>query len=588
MKRSTAWYFLLLVFIAFCAVLSGCGGSATDDLAGSNIVTNTNNNVTLTGYIRDGSIYSQRTSANRFGLSLSDLSGIIVFLENNKNLYGTTDFYGKYSIPNVPQGKHTLVAEKRFGNQIQFRARQENIQVAASNGESEVILSNTDSTQVLSMQQSNYSLTLTVTDNNGVPLPLNSGLKVNLWGTDYVATYTPGVIKLTDFPSIQDTKATISAIGYKTTVIPVTFGENYNSEIYVKLPKTTEDSNLAPIVAITYDTDYSTINKDINDILTIYPNKRLFLNATGFDANGDYITYTWSATSGNLDIISPTRVSFIATETYKNVIIILTGIDRKNAVGKAELFLNVYGGTTATSTPDPYNPPPATYTPDPATGTPDPYNPPPATYTPDPATGTSDIGTGTTDIGTGTTDIGTGTTDIGTGTTDIGTGTTDIGTGTTDIGTGTTDIGTGTTDIGTGTTDIGTGTTDIGTGTTDIGTGTTDIGTGTTDIGTGTTDIGTGTTDIGTGTTDIGSGTQDIGSGTQDIGSGTQDIGSGTQDIGSGTQDIGSGTQDIGSGTQDIGSGTQDIGSGTQDIGSGTHEIGSGSQDIGSGSSHPF
>ena len=470
MKRHIICF--LSIICASFAILVGCGSGASDDLVGSNFAADTN--VTLTGYIRDGSSNSTRTSS-RFRFSLADLSGITVFLEDAVNLYGVTDANGRYSIPNVPQGRHNLIAEKRIGNQIQFRARQENVPVIAQSGSSEVILSESDSTQVLEMLQSDYSLTLVVTDNNGIPLSFNTGLKVNLWGTDYSPNSSnPGGVVLADFPSVEATKAIISAVGYKTTEIPLSFGESHNSEIYVKLPQTTESSNIAPVVAITYATNSAAIYSNYNNELVLYTNRNLDLIATGYDANGDYITYSWTTTRGAVNPVSPISAVFIATESY-NATITLLGIDSKGASGKAELNVKFYGGT-ATGTPEPYNPPPAT-------DTPDPYNPPPATdtidpYDPPPATDTTDIGSGTTDIGSGTTDIGSDTTDIGSGTTDIGSGTTDIGSGTTDIGSGTTDIGSGTTDIGSGTTDIGSGTTDIGSGTTDIGSGTSEIGSG--------------------------------------------------------------------------------------------------------------
>ena len=377
---------ILLLSLVASAFIIGCG-SASDDLAGVTTITNSNNYVTLTGYVKDGSLTSLRNSS-RIRYSLSDLSGIKVFLENYSNLYGITDSTGKYTIANVPQGRHTLVAEKQSGMQIQFRARKENIPVIATNGASTVELSYSDSTQVLTMQQSNYSITLRVTDNDGNLLPYNTGLAVYLWGTKYQPSYNnPGIVELTDFPNIENTVASITATGYKPTAVPVTFGENYNSDIYVRMPKTTESTNVAPIVAITYNTDDSTIYKDVNDILTIQPNRQLNLLANGYDANGDSITYNWSATSGSITGYS-TTATFIATQTYSNVTITLTGTDNKGASGKAELLLAVYGGI-ATGTPIPFNPGNGSGTPDPfnpgnGSGTPDPFNPGNGSGTPDP------------------------------------------------------------------------------------------------------------------------------------------------------------------------------------------------------------
>ena len=491
MKRYSIGFGLLVISVI--AFLIGCGSGASDDLAGPAIVVSNTNNVTLTGYVRDGSLNSARTSRLRF--SLGDLSGITVFLEDSSYISGITDYNGKYTIPNVPQGKHTLVAEKRIGNQIQFRARQENISVVAPAGISEVELPQSDPAQTLSMQQSNYSLNINVTDSNGAPLTKNQNqLSVLLWGHDYAMEYpNSNVLALKDFPSTIAT-ATITANGYEKAVIPVEFGENCNSDIYVKLAKKYE--NVAPIVAISYNQDDSTIYKDFNEILTIKPNRNLDLRANGFDANGDSISYQWYATSGSIRSTSYNSASFVATETYASVTVTLIGTDSKGAFGKAELLLSVYGGK--------------------------------ATDTPIIATDTPIIATDTPIIATDTPIIATDTPIIATDTPIIATDTPIIATDTPIIATDTPIIATDTPIIATDTPDIGSGTPDIGSGTPDIGSGTPDIGSGTPDIGSGTPDIGSGTPDIGSGTPDIGSGTPDIGSGTPDIGSGTSDIGSGT------------------------------------------------------------
>ena len=362
MKRS-GLYFVVSMIAAF-AFMIGCG-SATDDLEVSHIPSNVN--ITIAGYVTDGSNRTCRASSE-MRYSLGSLEGITVFLEDNPLLSGITDANGRYVIANVPRGKHSLVAKTSIGNQT-YKMILPDINVSGNDGS---YMELPQTTQSISIQPAPYSLTLTVTDTKGNPLGINSGLKVNLWGQDYSPDNNkPGVIKLVDFPGVN-TKAKITANNYKTAEIPVTFGENYNSEIFVKLQQTTENTNLAPIVSITYDSDSSTIYKDNNDVLTINPNRNLYLTANGYDAEGDSISYSWAATSGNITSISYNRATFIATQTYTNVIITLTGTDNRQNVGKAELALKVYGGTIATTTPDPYNPPLATYTPDPATGTPDP------------------------------------------------------------------------------------------------------------------------------------------------------------------------------------------------------------------------
>ena len=472
MKRFSVGFFLCLL-IVFPFLLIGCNSGASDDLAGSATISSSNV-VTLVGYVKDGSVSSFRPAAE-MRCSLTSLAGIKVFLEKNSSLYGVTDANGKYVIQNVPQGVHTLVAEKREGTQVTFRARQENVTVSAPTGSTQVELSSQDTKQMISMQASPYSLTLFITDTSNRPL---YRAKATIWGQDYYSDAS-GTVHLTDFPGI-DTTAVISMVGYKTITVPVSFGDNYNSEIFVKLPQNTE-SNSAPIVSITYNPNSSAIFK-FNNILYIRPNERVDLYAKGFDADNDYISYEWSAVGGGFTGNNTgSSVNFIATSTYKAVVI-LVGKDSKNGIGKAELELTIYGGSV-----------------------------PIATYTPTLATYTYHISTETVVIATDTPPIATETIIIATDTPPIATGTVIIATDTPPIATGTVIIATDTPPIATETVIIATDTPPIATGTVII-------------IATDTPPIATDTSIIATNTPDIGSDTQDIGSGTQDIGSGSQRI----------------------------------------------------------------
>ena len=391
MKRCGISIFFVL-FISFAFII-GCG-SASDDLensGASGIPTNTG--VTLIGYVTDGSQTSIRTSSEmRFSLG-GDLSGITVFLEKLSNLYGVTDATGKYTILNVPKGVHTLIAEKReVGGQITFRARQENVIVnPPTTGTNEVVeLPKEDTNQVISMKASPYSLNFYITDNNNNPI---NNATVTLWGEQYISDAS-GSVRLKDFPSITDAEAIVSAQNYRSTRVLVSFGETFNSDMYVKLPLTTE-SNIAPIVSIKYD-DNNYIRK-INDVLYIEANKRQTFTANGNDPDGSDtgITYSWYATGGEFSGSTVNRnVTFIASESYSNAVITLVGKDGKGGEGKAELVLRIYNGK------DPEPEPIATDTPDIATDTPD-----IATDTPDIATDTPDIATDTPDIATDTPDI---------------------------------------------------------------------------------------------------------------------------------------------------------------------------------------
>jgi hypothetical protein len=471
---------LLTLFAISSLVLIGCNSGASDDLAGSAVITTNSNVVTLVGYVRDGSqISSERRAAAEMRCSLNSLAGITVFLEKNSNLYGITDANGKYVIQNVPQGVHTLIAEKREGTQITFRARQENVAVSAPSGVGSVELSSQDSTQMISMQASPYSLTLFITDTNNLPL---YRAKATIWGKDYYSNAS-GTIYLSDFPG-TDTEAVVSMVGYKTIKVPVSFGDNYNSEIFVKLPKNTE-TNSAPIVSISYNAFSSSIFK-FNDILYIRPNERVDLYAKGYDADRDSISYEWSAIGGGFSgSYTGSSVSFIASSSAYKAVVVLVGRDSKNEIGKAELEFLVYGGSAPIATD---TPPVATDTPVIATDT-----PPVATDTPVIATDTPPVATDTPIIATDTPPVATDTPIIATDTRPIATDTPIIATDTPPIATDTPPIATDTPIIATDTPPIATDTPPIATDTPIIATDTPPIATDTPVIGSGSQDIGSGT-----------------------------------------------------------------------------------------------
>ena len=132
-------------------------------------------------------------------------------------------------------------------------------------------------------------------------------------------------VVIKDFPSITDAEAIVSAQNYRSTRVLVSFGETFNSDMYVKLPLTTE-SNIAPIVSIKYD-ENNYIRK-INDVLYIEANKRQTFTANGNDPDGSDtgITYSWYATGGEFSGSTVNcNVTFIASESYSNAVITLVG-----------------------------------------------------------------------------------------------------------------------------------------------------------------------------------------------------------------------------------------------------------------------
>ncbi len=224
MKRLNTFIWICLVF-SFLSLI-GCGGG--DSGTNLNMHISTQGNVTLCGYINEGSLNHNETASElRYSLG-GNLSGITVFLENNKTIQGITDESGKFVIENVPEGYQSLIAERQEEDKIIYRQRLYNIYIKGINNYFEL-------PEPISILPSPYSLTLTITNTNNQTI---NNAKVSFWGRDYNSD-AKGLVTLSDFPELTDEEAIISANGYKSTKIKLSFGENQNSMIFVKLTKTT-------------------------------------------------------------------------------------------------------------------------------------------------------------------------------------------------------------------------------------------------------------------------------------------------------------------------------------------------------------
>ena len=224
MKRLNIFILLSLIISSF--LLFGCGGG--DSGTNLNMHISTQGNVTLCGYVNEGSINHSKTASElRYSLG-GNLSGITVFLENNRTIKGITDESGKFVIENVPEGYQSLIAEKQEADKIIYRQRLYNIYIKG-------ILNYFELQEPISILPSPYSLTLTITDTNNQAI---NNAKVSFWGRDYNSD-DKGMVTLSDFPELSDEEAIISANGYKSTKMKLSFGETLNSMIFVKLTKTT-------------------------------------------------------------------------------------------------------------------------------------------------------------------------------------------------------------------------------------------------------------------------------------------------------------------------------------------------------------
>ena len=339
MKRCYIYFFICLFFAL--SLLIGCGGGSVDFIP---VVINNNNTnyVSLSGFVTEGTQSSLRTSSElRYSLG-SNLSGIVVFIEDNKLLRGITDNDGKFIINGVPEGYHSLIAEKTEAGIITYRQRLNNINIKGTDNHFEL-------PEPIKIIPSPYFLYLFITDKNNKPI---NNAKISLWGTDY-SSDNNGLIKLSSFPTLSNIETTVIASGYKSSKMILSFGESLNSKIFVKLSQFSEN-NIAPIVAIKHE-DNSSILKENNN-LYISSNRQIILSALGNDPDGNTnkITWKWSADKGSFSGLTTAKtVTYTSPNNSGEVTITLVGKDEKGLEGKAELNLIIVGGSdidTSTST----------------------------------------------------------------------------------------------------------------------------------------------------------------------------------------------------------------------------------------------
>ena len=114
MNKKNYRVLLAIVIAVFSAIFYGCGSSGNlDDWADSDAVIRVSN---LKGRVIApiNSSLSSRTSTEAY-FSLVTTQGTKVFIEDNSNLYAIADSNGVFVIPNVPEGKHRVIANVVVG-----------------------------------------------------------------------------------------------------------------------------------------------------------------------------------------------------------------------------------------------------------------------------------------------------------------------------------------------------------------------------------------------------------------------------------------------------------------------------------------
>ncbi len=159
LKRCNIYIYGLACFFSLLFLI-GCGGGSVDNIPVKN---NPQKNVTLTGYVVESTKNTIRTTSElRYSLG-NNLSGINVFLENNNTLRGITENSGKFIIENVPEGYHSIIAEKKEAGAIIYRQRLRNINIKGIDNFFEL-------PEPISILPSPYLLTLLITNTKNQPI----------------------------------------------------------------------------------------------------------------------------------------------------------------------------------------------------------------------------------------------------------------------------------------------------------------------------------------------------------------------------------------------------------------------------------
>lgn len=321
-------FFGLLILICCSLVVTGCGSSDGGISDWQKPVP-----VTVFSNIK-GKVLPPVSASLRPGLmALLSVEGATVFIERYPEHSATADSNGDFIIKNVPVGRHRLVVHKLSGT-TPYRQRSDVFDLTGQ-FETQVVAT------PVTLEPALHNVTVNVSD-VGTDLPLNAGIRV--WGFDFQAVN--GVAEVGPFPGgVQSKEMSVSAVGYAAQTFLVSFSDQKKAKLYVKLtPSTSTSGNRAPFVEIEHT---ATLVKT---------NESLSLSAAGVDADGDVITWQWSATAGTFSNQTGQTTIFTAPAASGFADITLTGKDPDGATGRAVLRLNIETGSSLP--PNPNNRPP--------------------------------------------------------------------------------------------------------------------------------------------------------------------------------------------------------------------------------------
>lgn len=315
-RQSRLRYASVILLSVLVFIFYGCGTEIEKNPAGSGGSGKVDySHVTLKGKVV--APLSNDLPSSRPSFALTSVQGTLVFLEQIPNLYAYANSNGDFIIENVPCGIYAVVAEKNEGYTV-YKQRQDNVEV--SGGESVVSLA-----FPIPLEEAAYGLTLHLSDVNTDKMVNGT---VNLWGRTF-NTFDGGV-SVTPFPEGTSKKeAKITSIGYVEQYVNLEFGENNQSEMYIKLTPTTGSQNKAPVVAIKQSE------------LMIYTDSQVRLTAAGYDPEGEKPQWKWSAEDGSFTTTNTDTVIYNTPSFAGKTTITLTGTDSLGASGKATLSLDI-------------------------------------------------------------------------------------------------------------------------------------------------------------------------------------------------------------------------------------------------------
>ncbi|GAB1354650.1 hypothetical protein MASR1M12_33890 [Erysipelotrichia bacterium] len=322
--KSRSFNFILLVCALIGAALfygcgGGGGGTSSDPLPTSTTI--------ITGSINSSDIRNNMAYDGNLlpEIRASGLVGARVWLESDYNTFGTTSTDGKFTIVNVPPGRHRLV--------IMYKASDNTIY--------KKLLSNEVSVDVGKTVEVGAQDLSAIEDKASVRIPINintstnanpGNVSVSVWGEP--GTMENGQYYTPFMPEKEAAAIVVSAPGFQTTAITAVF-TNELSVAPTLVP--TSATNRAPNVSLSASNFAVDKSRDIE------------LNATVVDPDNNWATSTLWCNAGTLrtyqtNTQSPFKFFWTAPDRELIATISFTAIDQQGLAASSAVSVKVGRG----------------------------------------------------------------------------------------------------------------------------------------------------------------------------------------------------------------------------------------------------